>query len=131
MTHGKGKDQDKVISLRRAGAFEVGWKMHKEQCGYYGERQMTYDVCIKGRETDCPAGWLLDNNDVPQYFKVTYRRINKFQSCETIASRAVDDFRRICRKYRAEPFYIRVGISGIAQSEIACEWTSRKHTLSH
>jgi hypothetical protein len=88
---------------------------------------MTYHVTVKGREIDCPQGWLLDNNDVPAYFQETYRRVREFKSCEFIASRAVDAFRRKCQEYRARPSYIRVAVSGIEHSEIACEWHSRRH----
>lgn len=121
------KDQDKVITIRRAGSFEVGWTTHKAQCGYYGERHMTYSVEVRGKETDCPRGWLLDNNDIPAYFDGAYSKVRVFQSCESIASRAVDAFRVLCRKYDAKPSYIRVAVSGIEHSEIACEWQSRRH----
>jgi hypothetical protein len=97
------------------------------QCGYYGESEMTFDVTVKGRETDCPQGWLLDNNDIPSYFTVTYKRIHEFRSCEYIASKAVDDFKRMCRRYKATARYIRVAVSGIERSEIVCEWSSRTH----
>lgn len=121
------QDQDKVISIRRSGTFEVGWKRHATQCGMYGERMMTFDVTIEGRETDCPEGWLLDNNDIPNYFTRTYRRVHTFRSCERIASQAVDDFRTICSRYGAQPDYIRVAVSGIKDSEIAVTWRKRRH----
>lgn len=121
------RDQDKVLTIKRSGSFEVGWTHHKAQCGYYGERHMTYSVEIRGRETDCPGGWLVDNNDIPAYFETTYRKVRVFQSCESIASRAVDSFRAKCKEYATTPFYIRVAVSGIEHSEIACEWHSRKH----
>lgn len=127
MRHDGKRDQDKVLTIKRAGSFEVGWSTHKAQCGYYGERHMTYSVEIRGRETDCPNGWLVDNNDIPAYFTGTYSKVRVFQSCETIASRAVDAFRAKCKEYAARPFYIRVAVSGIAHSEIACEWQSRGH----
>lgn len=125
----KGKDQDKVLTLRRSGSFEVGWRTHKAQCGRYGERTMTYDVIIRGLETQCPKGWLLDNNDIPHYFETRYKRIREFRSCEAIASQAVDDFRRICSRYKSKPFYVRVAVSGIKNSEIACEWERRGHDV--
>jgi hypothetical protein len=99
----------------------------KAQCGYHGEKQLTYDVTIIGREIDCPQGWLVDNNDIPAYFVKTYSRVRTFRSCEEIASRACDDFRKQCSVYGARPSYIRVAVSGIENSEIACEWRSRTH----
>lgn len=129
MVFDKGKDQDKILTLRRSGSFEVGWQTHKAQCGAYGERMMTFDVTVRGRETDCPQGWLMDNNDVPNYFARKYRRVRVFKSCEQIASVAIDDLRRVCNKYKAKPLYIRVAVSGIKLSEIACEWEVRRHDV--
>lgn len=123
----KGKDQDKTLTLRRTGSVVVGAKLYRAQCGYHGERLLTYDVTVKGREIDCPRGWLLDNNDIPRYFEETYGNVREFKSCEEVASRAVDAFMKIAASYKATPTYIRVGVSGIKDSEIACEWTSRRH----
>lgn len=120
------RDQDKTIAIRRSGAFVVEWSGNsKAQCGYHGEKQLTFDVTIAGREVDCPQGWLVDNNDVPAYFENTYKRVRTFESCERIASKAVDAFREKCAEYGAVPNYIRVAVSGIENSEIAVEWKPR------
>ena len=119
--------QDKTLTISRSGTFDVNWQTHKGQCGYYGERTMSYHVTVKGREIDCPNGWLMDNNDIPNYFLETYSRVRDFQSCEAIASRAVDAFRAIASKHKAKPTYVRVAVSGIKNSEIVCEWEARRH----
>ena len=119
--------QDIDLCIRRRGTFEVGWKAHKTQCGLYGEHIMTYDVVIRGREIDCPRGWLLDNNDIPGYFETTYKSIREFRTCEYVALSALDAFRVKCRSYSSTPNYIRVAVSGITDSEIAAEWSTRRH----
>ena len=126
MRKDRKRDQDKTITIRRSGAFVVDWAGNsKAQCGYHGEKQLTFDVTIAGREVDCPQGWLVDNNDIPHYFENTYKRVSVFRSCEEIASRAVDAFRAQCAVYGAVPNYVRVAVSGIENSEIAVEWKPR------
>jgi len=128
MRKDRGKDQDKVLTLRRSGSVVVGARLIRAQCGYHGERLLTYDVTVSGREIDCPRGWLLDNNDIPRYFEETYGDVREFKSCEAVASRAVDDFITIMTEsYKARPVYVRVAVSGIKDSEISCEWHSRRH----
>ena len=127
MRKDRGKDQDKTLTLRRSGSVVVGARLIRSQCGYHGERLLTYDVTVSGREIDCPRGWLLDNNDIPRYFEETYSEVREFKSCEAVASRAVDDFIALTAVYKARPTYNRVAVSGIKDSEISCEWVSRRH----
>lgn len=130
MRKDRGRDQDKTITIRRSGAFVVEWAGNsKAQCGYHGEKQLTFDVTVAGREVDCPQGWLVDNNDIPAYFTKTCSRIRTFRSCEDIASRAVDAFRAQCATYGAKPNYVRVAVSGIENSEIAVEWKPRERNF--
>lgn len=121
--------RDKTYEITRTGTFEVGWHDHASQCGTLGEHLMSYTVTIRGSASDCPKGWLLDNNDIPQYFEGKYRHVQEFRSCESIASDALDAFRLACWKCDASPFYVRVGVSGIRGSEISAEWQDRRSNL--
>ena len=118
-------EQDRTLTLRRKGSFDVNCTKHNRQCGLYGEKTLAYDVQIEGRQIDCPRGYLLDNNDIPAYFSKRYGKPRTFEMCEKIASDAVTAFRDKSKTYGCKPNRIRVAISGIANSEIACDWQNR------
>jgi len=86
------------MTLERNGSFMVNDKAEDHaQCGFRrGDRQVFFEVVIES-DSACldENGFILDNNEVQHYFDRTYSDVEVFQSCESIAIRAIDDLREI------------------------------------
>lgn len=113
-----------IVCIEREGTFAVGWQhSHNHQCGNVGLDVLKYRVCIKADPTNIgnDEGYILDNNDLPRYFKTKYAHVKDFVSCEHIVQVAVRDFEKMCKANKVWPLSIKVSVQGITDSWISAE----------
>jgi hypothetical protein len=118
---------DMKLTIRRSGTFAVTWSgSNASQCGALGTQVLTYAVVIVGHEQHLtPEGFIIDNNDIHQYFVRTYQNVGDFESCERIAARACRDFRQMFGKGAladVKVSRIEVTISGSPTAGLTAEW---------
>lgn len=111
-------DEPLEVVLHREGAFDVLCTGDDStQCGIRGTtRRLFYRVRIVGDEQHLTEeGFIIDNNEVHQYFVDKYREIEVFPSCERIVCQAVRDFKALFGKGHLENVVVNeivVSVSG-------------------
>lgn len=98
------------LKMKRTGVFTVN--PHAEavhHCGVPRNFDLHYIVEIETSDDHLDQnGFIIDNNEVHQYFAQTYRYISVFKSCELIAMEACEHF---CRRVKGLDA-ITVSVSG-------------------
>lgn len=111
------------ITIEREGSFPVGWKhSHDHQCGEYGTSILHFRVKIEGSTEHLnKKGWIIDNNEITNYFETKYADVYDFQSCEHISAQACRDLEKIVKAGGSHVNLITVSTSGIPRSWITAE----------
>lgn len=120
-----------TVSIYREGTFAVHWTgQNQHQCGNIGTRILGYRVRITAPNDRLDhRGFILDNQDIPEYFERVYQPCVHFESCETVAQRAVNDLLQLFVLGSAcatQVYTIDVEISGIPGSWIGAHWSSEE-----
>lgn len=86
-------DAPLLVELERRGVFEVNVSGSDQgQCGRRGTRRLRYGVKIMGDDQHLNAqGFIIDNQEIHDYFVNKYRDVVDLESCEVIASTACRD----------------------------------------
>jgi hypothetical protein len=116
---------NRTITIEREGSFSARVTHSRaKQCGSYGTDVFRFRVKITGKVNRLNKnGWLLDNNDIPAYFKRVYSKgVRDLLSCERVVQDACIAFATFCHQNGSIPEKIEVGIQGIAGSWITCTW---------
>lgn len=85
------------LRMERNGQFTVNWKTSAAtQCGVPGNNILSYRVVFETSDKHLdPNGFIIDNHQVHEYFVSKYSNVDKFVSCELIATAACRDFRQL------------------------------------
>jgi hypothetical protein len=112
------------ITINREGQFSVRHTHSSEnQCGLKGTQVLTYKVKIIGDSDHLGNnGFLIDNDEIHNYFIVKYQKVREFQSCELIAVRACEALMKLCEGHGAKVHAIDVTISGNPLAGLTASW---------
>lgn len=110
-----------ILDIERGGYFIVHVDAEsRNKCGTPDNHVLHYKVKIETTSDNLDHnGFIIDNNEIHDYFVWTYRYASAFESCEKIAMAACEEFRsRVigCKK-------VAVSISGNpANAWLTCSW---------
>ena len=116
------------LKMERQGQFIVNWTVSATtQCGVPGNNILSYRVKLETSDKHLdPNGFIIDNNKIQEYFVQTYGKVEKFVSCELIASAACRDFRKMLLNLWA----IEVAISGNPTAAwLTAHWSKPEEAL--
>lgn len=116
------------ITINREGQFSVRYTNDaSNQCGLRGTMVLNYKVKIVGDSEHLNSkGFIVDNNEIHDYFVGGFEKVVNFESCEKIAMRACEDLKRMCEDQGARVHAIDVTISGNPQAGLTASWRAPK-----
>lgn len=119
---------ENIMVIRRKGNFAVtNTGSNKNQCGPLGTQVLSYFVSIATKAYRLNGqGFIIDNNDIQNYFTKKFSNVNEFVSCENVAQTACEDFRKMFghgSKNATKVYGICVVITGLpGTAELECSW---------
>jgi hypothetical protein len=113
------------LTLQRQGTFSVGeCGDDTTQCGMRGSRKLNYHVSISSTEKQLDEqGFIIDNNEIQQYFDAKFYSVDRFLSCEQIACQATMDLRKLVGARRCKSVAVTIAPVGIPAG-LTAEWSA-------